>query len=113
MYKRQVIANGQVKLPNFYSVLVDDTKAIRMASDYMFDHGRMDLFYVFDIATDSGRAKRQGFLEAMKLRDVPDGNDLQLGQDGRKGVGHKRGHPAPAGGARFCVILKDWVRQHA
>ena len=52
-----VIANGQVKLPNFYSVLVDDTKAIRMASDYMFDHGRMDLFYVFDIATDSGRAK--------------------------------------------------------
>ena len=46
-----------------------------MASDYMFDHGRMDLFYVFDIATDSGRAKRQGFLEAMKLRDVPDGND--------------------------------------
>ena len=70
-----VIANGQVKLPNFYSVLVDDTKAIRMASDYMFDHGRMDLFYVFDIATDSGRAKRQGFLEAMKLRDVPDGND--------------------------------------
>ena len=70
-----VIANGQVKLPNFYSVLVDDTKAIRMASDYMFDHGRMDLFYVFDIATDSGRAKRQGFLEAMKLRDVPGGND--------------------------------------
>ena len=70
-----VIANGQVKLPNFYSVLVDDTKAIRMASDYMFDHGRMDLFYVFDIATDSGRAKRQGFLEAMKLRDVPDGID--------------------------------------
>ena len=70
-----VIANGQVKLPNFYSVLVDDTKAIRMASVYMFDHGRMDLFYVFDIATDSGRAKRQGFLEAMKLRDVPDGND--------------------------------------
>ena len=70
-----VIANGQVKLPNFYSVLVDDTKAIRMASDYMFDHGRMDLFYVFDIATDRGRAKRQGFLEAMKLRDVPDGND--------------------------------------
>ena len=56
-----VIANGQVKLPNFYSVLVDDTKAIRMASDYMFDHGRMDLFYVFDIATDRGRPNRLGF----------------------------------------------------
>lgn len=69
-----VIANGHVELPNFYSVLVDDTKAIRMAADYLFDHGRRDLFYVYDIATDSGRAKRQGFLEAMKLRDVPDGS---------------------------------------
>lgn len=68
-----VIANGHVELPNFYSVLVDDTKAIRMAADYLFDHDRRDLFYVYDIATDSGRAKRQGFLEAMKLRDVPDG----------------------------------------
>lgn len=68
-----VIANGHVDLPDFYSVLVDDTKAIRQAADYLFDHGRRDLFYVYDIATDSGRAKRKGFLEAMKLRDVPDG----------------------------------------
>lgn len=67
-----VIANGHVDLPGFYSVLVDDTKAIRMAADYLFDHGRRDLFYVYDIATDSGRAKRQGFMEAMKLKDVAD-----------------------------------------
>ena len=70
-----VIANGAVNLPNFYSVLVDDAKAIRMASDYLFDHGRRDLFYVYDIPTDSGKAKRRGFLEAMKLRDVPRGGE--------------------------------------
>lgn len=69
-----VIANGHVELPDFYSVLVDDTKGIRMAADYLFDHGRRDLFYVYDIATDSGRAKRRGFLEAMKLKDVADGD---------------------------------------
>lgn len=68
-----VIANGQVALPNFYSVLVDDAKGIRMAADYLFDSGRKNLFYVYDIATDSGRAKRRGFLEAMKLRDQTDG----------------------------------------
>lgn len=68
-----VIANGQVNLPDFYSVLVDDTKGIRMAADYLFDNGRENLFYVYDIATDSGRAKRRGFLEAMKLRDKMDG----------------------------------------
>lgn len=68
-----VVANGQVALPNFYSVLVDDAKAIRTAADYLFDNGRKNLFYVYDIATDSGRAKRRGFLEAMKLGDKTDG----------------------------------------
>ena len=65
-----VLANGHVPHPDFYSVLVDDTKAIRTVVDYLFDTGRGNLVYVFDIETDSGRAKRQGFLEGMKLRDI-------------------------------------------
>ncbi len=67
-----VIANGYVDHPNFYSVLVDDTKAIRRVVDYLFDRGHQELVYVFDIETDSGRAKCQGFLEGMNLKDVPD-----------------------------------------
>lgn len=82
-----VIANGHVDLPDFYSVLVDDAKAIRMAADFLFQHGRQDLFYVYDIATDSGKAKRQGFLEAMKLRDLPDGEKrvIEISQSSLEG----------------------------
>lgn len=68
-----VIANGQVDLPNFYSVLVDDTKGIRMAVDYLYEKGHREFVYVYDVDTDSGRAKRQGFLEGLKLHDIPDG----------------------------------------
>ena len=68
-----VIANGEVNLPNFHSVLVDDMKGIRLVADYLFDQGHRELVYIYDMETDSGRAKRQGFLEAMKLHDISDG----------------------------------------
>ncbi len=68
-----VIANGRVDRPGFYSVLVDDAKGVRTAAEYLMEKGRKNLFYVFDTDTASGRLKRKGFLEAMKLHDIPDG----------------------------------------
>lgn len=76
-----VTANGKVALPNFYDVLVDDTKGIRAAADYLFEQGHRDLVYIFDMETDSGRAKRQGFLEAMKLHDAADGERRVIAAD--------------------------------
>lgn len=67
-----IAANGKVNLPNFYSVLVDDTKGIRTAVDYLYERGHRELVYIYDMETDSGWAKRQGFLEAMKLHDIPE-----------------------------------------
>ncbi len=67
-----IVANGKVNLPNFYSVLVDDTKGIRTAVDYLYERGHRELVYIYDMETDSGWAKRQGFLEAMKLHDIPE-----------------------------------------
>ena len=58
-----VLANGHVDSPNFYSVLVDDTKAIRTVVDYLLDGGRKNLVYVFDLENDSAHAKRRGFVE--------------------------------------------------
>lgn len=67
-----VMANGHVDLPNFYSVLVDDMKGIRTAADYLYDKGHRELVYLYDMDTESSKSKRQGFLEAMKLHDIPD-----------------------------------------
>ncbi len=62
-----VVANGQVKQPDFYSVMVDDMKGIRSVVDYLYEKGHRDLLYLYDLETESSRAKCQGFLEAMKL----------------------------------------------
>ena len=35
------------------------------------DGGRKNLVYVFDLENDSAQAKRRGFVEGLKLRDVP------------------------------------------
>lgn len=67
-----VVANGHVELPNFRSVQVDDTKGIRMAVDYLYEKGHREILYAYDMETDSGKAKRRGFLEAMKLHDIAD-----------------------------------------
>lgn len=66
-----VMANGRVALPNFHSVEVDDTKGIRMAVEYLYEKGHRNILYAYDMETDSGKAKRKGFLEAMKLLDIP------------------------------------------
>lgn len=68
-----VIANGNINLPGFHSVLVDDLKAMRMAVDHLCDQGRRDLIYLFDLDNCSGREKKKGFLEGLKLHDIPDG----------------------------------------
>lgn len=81
-----VMANGKMDLPNFYSVLVDDKKGIRIAAEYLFEKGHKDLFYVYDLQNESGQEKKRGFLEAMKLHDIIDGEErivsCQYGLDG-------------------------------
>ena len=61
-----VLANGQLALPNSYSVLVDDHHGIALAVEHMHRRGRRALFYVKDMDTASADAKRDGFLLGME-----------------------------------------------
>lgn len=70
-----VMANGRLDLPNCYSVLVDDRKGIRTAAEYLYSKGRRELLYICDLDTESGQEKKQGFLEALKLHDIPGGEE--------------------------------------
>ena len=100
-----VVANGKVNLPNFYSVLVDDTKGIRTAVDYLFKKGHNELVYVYDMETDSGWAKRQGFLEAMKLHDIPEAEKRVIpGKFGLEG-GLKAAETLCASGIGFTGVI--------
>lgn len=61
-----VLANGQLPLPNSYSVLVDDRHGIALAVDYLVQRGRRNLVYIKDMQTASADAKRDGFLLGMR-----------------------------------------------
>lgn len=53
-----------------YSVLVDDTKAIRTVVDYLLDGGRKTWSTCSDLENDSAQAKRRGFVR-IEAEDVP------------------------------------------
>lgn len=67
-----VIANGKIDEPNFYSVMVDDTSAIRSSAEFLYEKGYKNLVYVTDMDTASAKIKIQGFVEALKLRGIAD-----------------------------------------
>ncbi len=68
-----VVANGQLDLPNCYSVLVDDQLGISLAVEHLYKKGHREIFYLKDMDTDSAQRKQAGFLETMK----------RLGLDGK------------------------------
>lgn len=59
-----VLANGQLELPNAYSVLVDDGTGIGLAVRHLLERGREKLVYFKDMDTASARQKREGFVAA-------------------------------------------------
>ena len=62
-----VMANGKLNLPNSYSVLVDDVFGIARMVQYVYKHGKRDIFYLSGATTDSAQNKKTGFLQGMNL----------------------------------------------
>lgn len=67
-----IMGNGHIDKENFYSVMVDDKNAIRMATEYLYNKGRKNVLYVCDMDTDSAHLKKAGFSEALLLRGEKD-----------------------------------------
>ncbi len=67
-----VLANGSLDLPNSYSVLVDDRHGVALAVEHLLARGHRDIFFIKDLDTDSARAKRDGFVQAMEQAGFPD-----------------------------------------
>ena len=68
-----VLANGRLSLPNSYSVLVDDRHGTALAVGHLLGEGHRDLFFLKDVPTASAEAKQAGFVEALRLAGIPDG----------------------------------------
>ncbi|MDR3192713.1 MAG: LacI family transcriptional regulator [Treponema sp.] len=60
-----VVANGQLDLPNSYSVLVDDAFGVFLAAEHLVKRGRQDMVYLKDLDTAGAEIKHDGFVKAM------------------------------------------------
>lgn len=65
-----VLANGQLDLPNSYSVLVNDGGGIEKMVKYLYEKGYKEIAYVKDLDTDSAKNKTKSFLKAMKALGI-------------------------------------------
>ncbi|MDR1218206.1 MAG: LacI family transcriptional regulator [Treponema sp.] len=67
-----VIANGRLDMPNAFSILVDDRLGISLAVNHLIQRGHHpeNIVYVEDLATESAKIKRRGFLIALADQGV-------------------------------------------
>lgn len=73
-----VLANGQLNLPNSYSVLVDDRYGISLSVRHLLNKGHKDIYYIKDMNTDSAAAKADGFIQTMRQEGIQDPERLIL-----------------------------------
>lgn len=65
-----VLANGQLDLPNSYSVLVNDGGGIEKMVKYLYEKGYKEIAYVKDLDTDSAKNKTKSFFKTMKTLGI-------------------------------------------
>jgi LacI family transcriptional regulator len=68
-----VIANGQLDLPNSYSVLVDDMYGIGLAIEHLQQKGHRDIVYIKDLDTESAIIKQKGFIAGLEKQGLGNG----------------------------------------
>lgn len=60
-----VLVNGELDLPNVYSILINEEQGTRECVKYLLEQGRQNLSYLMDTATPSNSRKLQGFRDEM------------------------------------------------
>lgn len=71
-----VMLNGELNLPNVYSILVDEKQGIKEITKYFIKQGRKNLAFISDGETPSNKNKIEGFIEAMEEEGIEKENIL-------------------------------------
>ncbi len=100
-----VIANGALPYDNFKSVMVDDLGAIRGITDYLFEKGYKNLYYVQDMDTPSAVMKAKGFRESLKLHNIMDVENRMIEADHGLEGGEKAADKIIALGRDFDAVV--------
>lgn len=73
-----VMANGELKLPNVQSILVDEGYGVQLAVQHLYDRGHRNIAFVMDFRKDASMRKRDGFLIKMKQLGYDDARERIL-----------------------------------
>lgn len=65
-----MLLNGRVDAPNIYCVVTDDEKAMENATIHLLDNGEGEIIYLFNVISDSGRRKQEGFKRACLRKGI-------------------------------------------
>lgn len=91
-----VMANGKIDRENIYSVLVDETYGMELATKHLYERGRRKIAFVTDKHTDAARRKIEGYIKEMK----------RLGFDNPEKDVYRTNYGLD-GGARVAEILAE------
>lgn len=98
-----VLVNSFLSGDHIYSVLCDDSHGIKEAVNYLAGLGHRDICYFNDSRSFSGLAKRDGFVEGMRVHGLDAENIVEVPaglSGGREGV-----FRLIADGRRFSAII--------
>jgi len=71
-----LIINGELDMPNVYSVLCDEHSIAASSTMKLFDSGCKNVLFIYDYDTSSNNNKKAGYLQAFEERNIPKSNDL-------------------------------------
>ena len=63
-----VLVNGELDLPNGYSILINEEQGTKQCVKYLMEQGRQNISYLMDMETPSNGKKLQGFCDEMILQ---------------------------------------------
>lgn len=100
-----VMANGELKLPNVQSVLVDEGYGVQLAVQHLYDKGHRNIAFVMDVKKDAGIRKRDGFLRKMKQLGYDDAAERILYTKYGAGGGEEAAKKIVGGSRRFDAVI--------
>lgn len=100
-----VMANGELKLPNVQSVLVDEGYGVHLAVQHLYDKGHRNIAFVMDVKKDAGIRKRDGFLRKMKQLGYDDAAERILYTKYGAGGGEEAAKKIVGGSRRFDAVI--------
>jgi len=71
-----ILINGQTNIENAYSVVCDEYEGVKNIITSYYKNNKTKILYLYDVVTQSGKLKLQGYKDGLKACNLPLNKDL-------------------------------------